>query len=93
MTSGGCCCSERRRAGEEGRTGAREWGVVARGANESEKEGERWVTGTDRGRGDVDRAGNDVKRVECNSRGCELVTRVQWFGRGFLNVGEETGEI
>ena len=37
------------RAGEEGRTGAREWGVVARGANESEKEGERWVTGTEIG--------------------------------------------
>ena len=37
------------RAREEGRTGARDWGVVARGANQSEKEGERWVTGTEIG--------------------------------------------
>ena len=87
-----------RTAGEEERTGARDWGCWLwrrEGANQSEKEGERWVTGTEIGVGvlgiwivrgnEGEKSGSSATLgVVSSCEGCDLCPCV--VGRGFLNV-------
>ena len=87
------------RAGEEERTGARDWGCWLwrrEGTNQSESEGERWVTGTEIGvvgiwivRGnDGEKSGSSATlEVVSSCEGCDLCPCV--VGRGLILKREE----